>query len=190
MADTPPEQNGTRHIAALCIFPDLRHQNIECNAKQINKKARPPAIWYKHTVTLYLPVNVHPERQGKLCRYRQRNTAPEQSKAHTVPVDTGWVKHGKKVIQGLVGGRTISGISVHQLGQCQSQRIRQRFQRIDVREAEPTLPSTDRFVCYMELFRKGTLGQAAGFAGLGQKASERLCIHREQRPFLPVKSIA
>ena len=53
----------------------------------------------------------------------------------------------------------------------------QRLHGVDVGETQPPLPPADGLVGDVELRGQGSLGEAVGFAHLGNECAEFLCVH-------------
>lgn len=89
---------------------------------------------------------------------------------------------GQGVGDGLAGflvgdGAFGQALGAHQLEDGDAEGGGQRLHGVDVGETQPPLPPADGLVGDVELRGQGGLGEAAGFAHLGNECAEFLCIH-------------
>ena len=122
----------------------------------------------------------HPARAGEDAPDGQCGTEPKQNCPYRAPVNgLLTAQQGKEIFQRDFRCNIclLRVTAVHQVGKGQPQRVGQWFQRVDVRQADSTLPSADGFIRYMKLFGQSGLCQPSGFPYPGEKCPERFRIH-------------
>ena len=121
-----------------------------------------------------------PAGTGQNTPHGKCNAQPKQSGAHRMPIyGVLSAQHGKEIIQldGRCGIGFFRNAAMHQVGKCQSQRICQRFQCVDIRQTDAPLPAADSLVGNVQLFRQFSLCQPLRFAHPAQIISESSGIH-------------
>ena len=139
-----PDKKGAPKQTVFGCFAKLCHQRTEPYRDQAGNRLGHGQARRENTVVLQMPSDRDLEGKEQQNPESQSDGQPENSVGNGCPLNVIREHQGEKIFQGLSGVLSAAGISVHQLGECQTQGVCQWLQCIDVGKAQSGFPNLKR----------------------------------------------